>query len=73
MIEQEQRMTTAARLNRRCESYRLACLDVGLENDQRLVTELAQASPRLAALMAERLSGSKPYQPTQGIFGESRR
>jgi len=71
MIEQEQRMTTAARLSRRCESYRLACLDVGLENDQRLITELAQASPGLAALMAERFSGSKPYQPTRGIPGNS--
>ncbi len=46
-----------ARLNRRCESYRHACLDTGAENDERLVTELAQVSPALAAEMARRLSG----------------
>lgn len=61
MIEQQHRMTMAARLSRRCESYRLACLDVGLENDQRLVTELAQASPRLAAVIAGRLSGANKF------------
>ena len=47
------------RLQRRCESYRLADSYSIHSNDQRLVTELAQASPSLAAQIASRLSGTR--------------
>ena len=49
----------ADRLQRRCESFRLADSYSSHSNDQRLITELAQASPSLAAQIASRLSGTQ--------------
>ena len=53
--------TRTDRLQQRCESFRLADSYSSHNNDQRLITELAQASPSLAAQIASRLAGTNLY------------
>jgi hypothetical protein len=61
MMNPNTEITRSRRLQQRCESYRLASSYSSHENDQRLVTEMAQASPSLAAQIASRLTGTNLY------------
>ena len=61
MMNPNSNPTRSARLQQRCESFRLADSYSMHDNDQRLVTELAQASPSVAAQIASRLTGTNLY------------
>ena len=61
MMSPNSNPTRTDRLQQRCESFRLADSYSSHNNDQRLITELAQASPSLAAQIASRLAGTNLY------------
>ena len=58
MMKSDTNPAETTRLQQRCESFRLADSYSSHNNDQRLVTELAQASPSVAAHIASRLAGT---------------